>query len=427
MARTSAPTCAAAPATSRSSTPSRPWPRASRSSRRSAPRSAAVRRQVRGRRAGARRPRLRRRHPRARACCTPRCTSPTTPAPTSSAIDTTRGRGRPTASSACSPPPTSPASCASGIIYKDWPVMIPVGGRTSYAGDVLAIVVAETRAAGPRRGRARRRRRTTCCRRSPTRWRRSSRRRRARRVGHRRQRAVAQRVRPRRRRRRPRRQRPHRPRGVPDPAHRARLPRAGVDARRAVAATATSARCTCTPAARACGTTATTSAACSASATDRVTVELVSNGGAFGGKEDMSNQAHAALAAWLLDRPVKCTLSREESFRMHAKRHPIRLEYWAGCDADGMLTAVRVRAVGDSGAYASVGMKVLERAAGHATGPYHVPAVDVEADRGAHQQPGVRRVPRVRRQPGAVRDGRRARPAGRRRSASAAGRSASAT
>ena len=113
--------------------------------------------------------------------------------------------------------------------------------------------------------------------------------------------------------------------------------------------------------------------------TDRVVVELVSNGGAFGGKEDMSNQAQTALAAWLLGRPVKCTLSREESFRLHAKRHPIRLEYWAGCDGDGHLTAVRVRAVGDSGAYASVGMKVLERAAGHATGPYHVPAVDVEA------------------------------------------------
>jgi aldehyde oxidoreductase len=113
--------------------------------------------------------------------------------------------------------------------------------------------------------------------------------------------------------------------------------------------------------------------------TDRVVVELVSNGGAFGGKEDMSNQAQTALAAWLIGRPVKCTLSREESFRLHAKRHPIRLEYWAGCDADGKLTAVRVRAVGDSGAYASVGMKVLERAAGHATGPYHVPAVDVES------------------------------------------------
>jgi aldehyde oxidoreductase len=113
--------------------------------------------------------------------------------------------------------------------------------------------------------------------------------------------------------------------------------------------------------------------------TDRVVVELVSNGGAFGGKEDMANQAQTALAAWLLGRPVKCTVSREESFRIHSKRHPIRMEYWAGCDADGVLTAVRVRAVGDSGAYASVGMKVLERAAGHATGPYHVPAVDVES------------------------------------------------
>ncbi|MEY2580765.1 MAG: hypothetical protein QOE09_614 [Ilumatobacteraceae bacterium] len=110
---------------------------------------------------------------------------------------------------------------------------------------------------------------------------------------------------------------------------------------------------------------------------DQVTVTLVSNGGAFGGKEDMSNQAQASLAAWLLDRPVKCTLSREESLLIHAKRHPIRLEYWAGCDADGHLTALRVRGVGDSGAYASVGMKVLERAAGHSSGPYHVPAIDV--------------------------------------------------
>lgn len=112
--------------------------------------------------------------------------------------------------------------------------------------------------------------------------------------------------------------------------------------------------------------------------TDRVLVELVSNGGAFGGKEDMSNQGQTALAAWLLQRPVKCTLSREESFLIHAKRHPIRLEYWAGCDADGHLTAIKVRGVGDSGAYASVGMKVLERAAGHASGPYRVPNIDVE-------------------------------------------------
>ncbi|MBI4935779.1 MAG: molybdopterin-dependent oxidoreductase [Actinobacteria bacterium] len=112
--------------------------------------------------------------------------------------------------------------------------------------------------------------------------------------------------------------------------------------------------------------------------TDRVTVELVSNGGAFGGKEDMSNQGQTALAAFLLQRPVKCTLSREESFLIHAKRHPIRLEYWAGCDDTGALTALKVRGIGDSGSYASVGMKVLERAAGHASGPYRVPNIDVE-------------------------------------------------
>ncbi len=113
--------------------------------------------------------------------------------------------------------------------------------------------------------------------------------------------------------------------------------------------------------------------------TAKVTVELVSNGGAFGGKEDMSNQAQTALAAWKLQRPVMCTLSREESLLIHAKRHPIHMQYTVGCDVNGTLTAVRARMIGDSGAYASVGMKVLERAAGHATGPYHTPTVDVQA------------------------------------------------
>jgi aldehyde oxidoreductase len=111
----------------------------------------------------------------------------------------------------------------------------------------------------------------------------------------------------------------------------------------------------------------------------RITVELVSNGGAFGGKEDLSNQAHTALASHLTGRPVKCTLTREQSLHMHAKRHPIRIEMWAGCDEDGKLTAVKARMIGDSGPYASVGMKVLERAAGHASGPYVVPNIDVES------------------------------------------------
>lgn len=112
---------------------------------------------------------------------------------------------------------------------------------------------------------------------------------------------------------------------------------------------------------------------------ERVEVELVSNGGAFGGKEDLSIQAQTALAAALLGRPVRTVLTREQSIRLHPKRHPLTLDYTVGCDAAGRLTGVRARIVGDTGAYASVGTKVLERAAGHSCGPYRVPNVDVEA------------------------------------------------
>ncbi len=113
---------------------------------------------------------------------------------------------------------------------------------------------------------------------------------------------------------------------------------------------------------------------------DDIFVELVPNGGAFGGKEDMSIQAQTALLARVSGRPVKLTLSREESIRLHPKRHPITMHYEAGCDAEGRLTVVRARMIGDTGAYASVGSKVLERAAGHACGPYEVPNVDVVSE-----------------------------------------------
>ena len=136
----------------------------------------------------------------------------------------------------------------------------------------------------------------------------------------------------------------------------------------------------------------------------KIDVELVSNGGAFGGKEDLSVQGHAALAAWLLQRPVRVVLTREQSMRIHPKRHPITLHYTVGADAEGRLTAVRADIIGDTGAYASVGTKVLERAAGHSCGPYRVPNVDVDSEDRLHQQPTVRRHARLRRQPGGVRD-----------------------
>ncbi|MEE9211894.1 MAG: molybdopterin cofactor-binding domain-containing protein, partial [Phycisphaeraceae bacterium] len=108
-------------------------------------------------------------------------------------------------------------------------------------------------------------------------------------------------------------------------------------------------------------------------------VELVSNGGAFGGKEDMWIQAQTTVMAWLIGKPVKMTLTRPESFRIHPKRHPIELTYKIGCDADGHILAVKARIIGDKGAYASVGAKVLERAGGHCTGPYRVPHLDMQS------------------------------------------------
>ena len=109
-----------------------------------------------------------------------------------------------------------------------------------------------------------------------------------------------------------------------------------------------------------------------------ILAELVPNGGAFGGKEDMTIQAQTALLARATGRPVRIELNREESVRIHPKRHPITMHYTVGCDAQGHITAARINLLGDSGAYASVGGKVLERAAGHACGPYRIPALDIE-------------------------------------------------
>lgn len=111
---------------------------------------------------------------------------------------------------------------------------------------------------------------------------------------------------------------------------------------------------------------------------EQVEVELVTNGGAFGGKEDLLVQGHAALAAWVVGVPIRIDLTREQSLLMHPKRHPFEMHYTVGADSQGRLSAVRARIVGDTGAYASVGAKVLERAVGHACGPYRVTNVDIE-------------------------------------------------
>jgi selenium-dependent xanthine dehydrogenase len=101
-------------------------------------------------------------------------------------------------------------------------------------------------------------------------------------------------------------------------------------------------------------------------------------GGGFGGKEDMSVQHHACLAAWLLKKPVKVLLSRQESVSLHPKRHAMEIELTTGCDEAGRLTAMKAAIVSDTGAYASLGGPVLPRACTHAAGPYNYQVIDID-------------------------------------------------
>ncbi len=104
---------------------------------------------------------------------------------------------------------------------------------------------------------------------------------------------------------------------------------------------------------------------------EKVKVKNLLVGGGFGGKEDVTVQHHAALAAYLTKRPVKCRLSRAESLLIHPKRHPMEMEFAIGCDENGLIQGVAANVIADTGAYASLGGPVLERACTHASGPYH--------------------------------------------------------
>ena len=101
-------------------------------------------------------------------------------------------------------------------------------------------------------------------------------------------------------------------------------------------------------------------------------------GGGFGGKEDMSVQHHVCLAAWLLKKPVKLLLSRQESINLHPKRHAMEMEFTTGCDENGKLTAMKAVIISDTGAYASLGGPVLQRACTHAAGPYNYQVIDID-------------------------------------------------
>lgn len=111
---------------------------------------------------------------------------------------------------------------------------------------------------------------------------------------------------------------------------------------------------------------------------EKVIVENKLVGGGFGGKEDVSVQHHAALIAYLTKRTVKVKLTRKESIMIHPKRHPFYMDVTSACDEEGHLTALKAVVVSDTGAYASLGGPVLQRACTHAAGPYNFQTIDID-------------------------------------------------
>lgn len=111
---------------------------------------------------------------------------------------------------------------------------------------------------------------------------------------------------------------------------------------------------------------------------EKVVVENKLVGGGFGGKEDVTVQHLAALIAYLTKRPAKVKLTRAESLIVHPKRHPMWMEFTTACDENGYLTAMKAVIVADTGAYASLGGPVLQRACTHAAGPYNYQNIDID-------------------------------------------------
>ncbi len=110
---------------------------------------------------------------------------------------------------------------------------------------------------------------------------------------------------------------------------------------------------------------------------ERIVVENKLVGGGFGGKEDVSAQHIAVLAALSVGRPVKVKFSRSESIAFHPKRHAMEGRFTLGCDENGIFTGLDCEIYFDTGAYASLCGPVLERACTHSVGPYCYQNTDI--------------------------------------------------
>ncbi|MCB9000651.1 MAG: molybdopterin-dependent oxidoreductase [Bacteroidales bacterium] len=107
----------------------------------------------------------------------------------------------------------------------------------------------------------------------------------------------------------------------------------------------------------------------------QIEVDVVRLGGAFGGKEDQASgfAAMAALASYLLNKPVKLTLPRHDDMRMTGKRHPYSGDFKIGLSTDLKILAFETDLYQNGGAASDLSPAILERTLFHSTGSYYIP------------------------------------------------------
>ncbi|VAV98046.1 Xanthine dehydrogenase, molybdenum binding subunit [hydrothermal vent metagenome] len=114
-----------------------------------------------------------------------------------------------------------------------------------------------------------------------------------------------------------------------------------------------------------------------------VVCEIRRMGGAFGGKESQAAQwaALAALAASKTGQPAKMRLDRDDDMIMTGKRHDFQVEYQAGFNNSGILTAIKSDLYARCGCSADLSLGVNDRAMFHADNAYYYPVLEITSHR----------------------------------------------
>ncbi|MFE9539454.1 molybdopterin-dependent oxidoreductase [Streptomyces sp. NPDC006691] len=112
---------------------------------------------------------------------------------------------------------------------------------------------------------------------------------------------------------------------------------------------------------------------------DEVRVVAGRVGGGFGGKQEMLTEDIVTLAALKLRRPVKLEYTRAEQFYGATTRHPFTIGIKVGARADGLLTAIQMRVVSNTGAYGNHGPAVMFHSVGESFAVYRAPHKKVDA------------------------------------------------